>query len=466
MGGNRSSAGRSTDWPRRRVTAIALAGALTMACVGAPMPSSSGQTGTRERSGARSRTAKGVDQSYINARASVYGVAVDEDHIYWTDRRGGAIGRASRSGGNVKRKLVTGLSSPHGMAVDSDYIYWADSGSDSIGRAALDGSGADPNFITGTNGASDVAVDAHYVYWTNSGGIGRANLDGTGADLTFIETVAYGVDVDSRHLYWAFYGYGPNRGGVGRANVNGTGIEKKFVSARNLYPHGVAVDDAHVWWVEQVAIGRSALSGKNVKPNSITGPRVGHGDSGLADMAVDADGTPAEDEDQERPAREDQAPLGALPVRQLRVGLELQMQARQAPLATLRCVVQGQEAPSRPPQASGPGDRPVREHRPHPGQGRLRGRRLTRLRGDRLRGFLGALELALDQVEPGVPETRVGEIDADDRAELLGQHRAAGAQQVDVGLDEVLALPARSGCRPRAPAGARRSRRRRSRGWR
>ena len=90
------------------------------------------------------------------------------------------------------------------MAVDSDYIYWADSGSDSIGRAALDGSGADPNFITGTNGASDVAVDAHYVYWTNSGGIGRANLDGTGADLTFIETVAYGVDVDSRHLYWAF----------------------------------------------------------------------------------------------------------------------------------------------------------------------------------------------------------------------------------------------------------------------
>ena len=292
MGGNRSSAGRSTDWPRRWVTAIALAGVMTMACAGGAdgfvfwANRDAGTIGRAKSNG------KGVDQSYVNARASVYGVAVDEDHIYWTDRRGGAIGRASRSGGNVKRKLVTGLSSPHGMAVDSDYIYWADSGSDSIGRAALDGSGADPNFITGTNGASDVAVDAHYVYWTNSGGIGRANLDGTGADLTFIETVAYGVEVDSRHLYWAFYGYGPNRGGVGRANVNGTGIEKKFVSARNLYPHGVAVDDAHVWWVEQVAIGRSTLSGKNVKPNSITGPRVGHGDSGLADMAVDADGTP------------------------------------------------------------------------------------------------------------------------------------------------------------------------------
>ncbi len=256
------------------------------------MPSSSGRTGTRGRSGERSRTARAVDQSYIKARASVYGVAVDEKHIYWTDRKGGAIGRASRNGGNVKRKLVTGLSSPHGIAVDADYIYWANSGTDSIGRAALDGTGADPNFITGANGASDVAVDAHYVYWTNSGGIGRASIDGTGAELSFVATLAYGVAVDSKHLYWAFYGYGPNRGGVRRSNVNGTGSEKKLVSARNIYPHGVAVDDAHVWWVEQVGIGRSALNGKNVKGQLIRGPRVGHGETGIADLAVDADGTP------------------------------------------------------------------------------------------------------------------------------------------------------------------------------
>ena len=143
MGGNRSSAGRSTDWPRRRVAAIALAGALTMACVGSAdafvfwANRDAGTIGRAKSNG------HGVDQSYINARASVYGVAVDEDHIYWTDRRGGAIGRASRSGGNVKRKLVTGLSSPHGMAVDSpSYIYWADSGSDSM--AARRWTGAAP----------------------------------------------------------------------------------------------------------------------------------------------------------------------------------------------------------------------------------------------------------------------------------------------------------------------------------
>jgi len=274
------------------VIATVLAGVLTMAGAGAAdafvfWANRDGATIGRAKS-----NGQGIDQSYVKARASVYGVAVDDDHIYWTDRKGGAIGRASRSGGNVKRKLVTGLSSPHGMAVDSNYIYWANSGTDSIGRAALDGSGADPNFITGAKGVSDVAVDAHYLYWNNSAGVGRASLDGTGAALDFVKTVAYGLDAVGAHVYWATFSYSPNRGGVGRSNVNGTAVKKKFVSARNIYPHDVAVDDAHVWWIQQTGIGRSALSGKNVKPNFIKGPHVGHGDTGLADIAVDADGTP------------------------------------------------------------------------------------------------------------------------------------------------------------------------------
>jgi virginiamycin B lyase len=235
---------------------------------------------------------KGVDETYIKAKASVYGVAVDDKYIYWTDRTGGGIGRASRNGKKIKRKFVTGLNSPHGMTVDSNYIYWANSGTDSIGRAALDGSGADPNFITGAKGVSDVSVDAHHVYWTNSGGIGRASLDGTGVELNFVSTLAYGVGVDDQHLYWATFRYSPNRGGVSRSNVNGTGIEKKFVSVRKIYPGDVAVDDAHVWWIEQTGIGRSALNGKNVRAHMIKDDNVGHGESGLADMAVDADGTP------------------------------------------------------------------------------------------------------------------------------------------------------------------------------
>jgi virginiamycin B lyase len=293
MGGHHSKQGGSSGRPWRLVTAIAVASVLTMVCAGAAdafvfwADRDSGSIGRAKSNG------QGVDQSYIKAHASVYGVAVDDKYVYWTDRTGNAIGRASRNGKNIKRKFVTGgLSSPHGMAVDSNYIYWANSGTDSIGRAALDGSGADPNFITGAQGVSDVSVDSHYVYWTNSGGIGRASLDGTGVDLDFVATLAYGVAIDDQHLYWATFSYSPNRGGVARSSVNGTGIEKKFVSVRKIYPSDVAVDDAHVWWIEQTGIGRSALSGKNVKAHIIKGDNVGHGESGLADMAVDADGTP------------------------------------------------------------------------------------------------------------------------------------------------------------------------------
>src|ERR1700685_2536390 len=38
----------------------------------------------------------------------------------------------------------------------------------------------------------------------------------------------------------------------------------------------------------------------------------------------------------------------------------------------------------------------------------------------RLRGVFGVGELALDQVQPGLPEAGIGEIHADDRADLLG----------------------------------------------
>lgn len=292
MGRRRLKQGGSPGRPRRLVPAIALAGVLTMVCAGAADAFVYWADRDARSIGRAKSNGKGVDQSYIKANASVYGVAVDDKYIYWTDRTGGGIGRASRNGKKIKRKFVTGLSSPHGMAVDSNYIYWANSGTDSVGRAALDGSGADPNFITGAKGVSDVSVDSHYVYWTNSGGLGRAGLDGTGVAMDFVSTLAYGIGVDEKHLYWASFRYSPNRGGVVRSNVNGTGIEKKFVSVRKIYPGDVAVDDAHVWWIEQTGIGRSALSGKNVKPRIIEGDNVGHGETGLADMAVDADGTP------------------------------------------------------------------------------------------------------------------------------------------------------------------------------
>ena len=49
-----------------------------------------------------------------------------------------------------------------------------------------------------------------------------------------------------------------------------------------------------------------------------------------------------------------------------------------------------------------------------------------------LGGLLGGVELALHEVQALVPEGRVGEVHADDRAELLGRLRPARAEQLDV----------------------------------
>jgi virginiamycin B lyase len=277
----------------RRIAAIALAAGLMLTCAAGADAFVYWANRDNASIGRAKSNGKGVDQDYIDTRSSVYGVAVDSDHVYWSDRKKGRIGRADRDGTEIDRDFITGLSSPHGIAVNSDYVYWVDTGANRIGRAALDGSGVNPDFIVPLKGAGDVAVDDQHVYWTNSTGLGRANLDGTGVDPGFVATQAYGVALDAEHIFWAYFGYSPTRGGVGRANLSGSGVKQKFIAVKGLYAQDVAVDDAHVWWIEQTGgLGRAALSGKHVKAHFIKGPRVGHGDNGLADLAVDADGTP------------------------------------------------------------------------------------------------------------------------------------------------------------------------------
>src|SRR5262245_4800658 len=55
------------------------------------------------------------------------------------------------------------------------------------------------------------------------------------------------------------------------------------------------------------------------------------------------------------------------------------------------------------------------------------------------RGLRG-VELALDDVEPTVPEARVRKVDPDDLAQLLGAARPARGQQLEVGGHERRAL--------------------------
>ncbi len=112
----------------------------------------------------------GINQSFINGSGPLdsYGVAVDSTHIYWTNDLGSTIGRADLDGTNVDHSFISGASQPFGIAVDAGHVYWTNTyPTNTIGRADLDGTNVDQNFVTDAGFPRDVAVNANHVYWTN-----------------------------------------------------------------------------------------------------------------------------------------------------------------------------------------------------------------------------------------------------------------------------------------------------------
>jgi hypothetical protein len=88
-----------------------------------------------------------------------------------------------------------------------------------------------------------LAVDGQHVDWTGldsgappiggppslTGTIGRANLDGSGVEPRFIITGASdptGVAVDAAHVYWINLFTGT----IGRANLDGSGVDQSFIA--------------------------------------------------------------------------------------------------------------------------------------------------------------------------------------------------------------------------------------------
>ena len=232
----------------------------------------------------------GVEHKFIGDARTVFDVAVDAAHVYWTT--GDAIGRANLDGTGVDRSFITGLSIPEGVAVDATHVYWSSYSSGAIGRANLDGSGGDQSFITAGSLCvpdaaiqeacpTEVAVDAAHVYWSVAGlaggeqigGIGRANLDGTGVNQSFIPDVnsPCSMAVDAVHVYWT-------GGRIGRANLDGTGVNQSFIRAHGC---GIAVDSAHVYWASG-GIARANLDGTGVNKSLISAPQRSDPINGVA----------------------------------------------------------------------------------------------------------------------------------------------------------------------------------------
>ena len=97
-----------------------------------------------------------VDQNFISGEGSpTTGIAVDAGRIYWGS--GGRISRARLDGTAVNSVFITGVN-PYGIAVDNEHIYWANR-PDTIGRVNFDTSGFTSGFISAAD-PYGLAVDS------------------------------------------------------------------------------------------------------------------------------------------------------------------------------------------------------------------------------------------------------------------------------------------------------------------
>ena len=173
-------------------------------------------------------------------------VAVDEDHIYWTNT------------GPTRDKFI--------------YVpYFADAGkpiptAGSIGRADLNApdpqSTADPEFITGAYNPQGIAVNSTHIYWANtengsSGNVGRAKIEAGKAEEVkqnfFSQSDPYGVAVDATHLYFTGNNVGSNFGGVYRISPESTAPDKDLhvFGTGEAGLRGIVVAGDYLYWVSQ-----------------------------------------------------------------------------------------------------------------------------------------------------------------------------------------------------------------------
>ena len=213
----------------------------------------------------------GVDEKLIGG-INPGSVAVDAKHVYWTWTNcdggwgieslctsdellagPGGIARANLDSTGADQNFISGIDADQ-LAVDADHIYWTEklcepgcqAIASGIGRANLDGTGVEPGFIgglpRGITGLNALALDTSHIYWTgqvpddfNLGpALGRANLDGSGVDPTFLGGATgwhspfwTGVAVDEAHIYWAAFDGGES---ILRANLDGSGTQP-FITA-------------------------------------------------------------------------------------------------------------------------------------------------------------------------------------------------------------------------------------------
>lgn len=231
-----------------------------------------------------------------SGEAYSYGIAVDDDAVYWTSE--GSSVKSVRKSGGTPRVLVGGQWGARAIAVDATNVYWTTSADDSrnlasseygtIMQAPLHGGPATVIASHQPYASESIAVDSTSIYWLTtktldypSGSVMKAPIGG--GELTTLASNQYsptGIVVDETSVYWSTEDFVVRKvakvggstvtlGPMGRSPLalydgsvygfGGVGIQKlptaggeptSFNTAANSSSTGIAVDADGVYWTD------------------------------------------------------------------------------------------------------------------------------------------------------------------------------------------------------------------------